>query len=119
MKNIWYLVVFVAVCVVGCTTAILSRDMLLANQGFDLLNQGKYTDAEKRFDEALAENPDNPFALLNQGVVYQTTGRTEKAKSMYEKVIKLNPKETAGRSSESGKTGKTLVEIAKENLEAL
>ncbi len=113
-----FLMVAFVVLVVGCTVAI-TKDAQLTNQGFEALTKGEYSQAETFFDQALAENPDNPYALLNQGVVYQNTNRPEKAKEMYEKVIALNPTERAGRSNIGESQGKPLVQIARENLKAL
>ena len=44
---------------------------------------GDYATAEVRFMEAVAINPANTPALLNLGVVYQNTGRAEKARAAY------------------------------------
>ena len=71
----------------GCTP----KDMTLSDQGFRAISAGNYAEAEKHLEQALSENPDNPYALLNMGVVYQNTGRPEKATEMYERVIELNP----------------------------
>jgi len=70
-------------------------------------------------EEALSLNPDNPYALLNMGVVYHETGRPEKAREMYERVIALQPGEQANLSNIESLEGKNLIEIAKRNLELL
>lgn len=120
MKKIIYLILLFVVLVIGCaTTNNISTDMKYANWGFDFICKGMYVDAEKYLKQALVVNPENPYALLNLGVVYQNTGRPEKARPLYEKVIKLNPKDTATRSNLEGKAGKTLVDLAKENLRIL
>ena len=46
-----------------------------------------YQSAEKYLAEALALNPENPYALLNKGVVYENTDRKPQAIAMYQKVI--------------------------------
>lgn len=94
-------------------------DIQLSNRGFSYLQQGEYAQAEHYLERALGENPDNPYALLNMGAVYQNTGRDEEARSAYERLIMLNPPDVAVVSSDSGAKGKTLVDIAKENLEKL
>jgi len=99
----------------GCTT----KDMTLSDQGFRAISAGNYVEAEKHLEQALSENPDNPYALLNMGVVYQNTGRPEKATEMYERVIGLNPSAKATESNIETATGKPLVEIARENLELI
>ena len=118
-NKIKYLTLLLVVLTVGCATETISRDMKYANWGFEFLSQERYKDAENYLNQALAVNPENPYALLNLGVVYQNTGRPEKARGLYEKVIKLNPKEIVTRSNQEGATGKTLVDLAKENLQRL
>ena len=76
-------------------------------------------EAEASFKEALEVNPDNAFAMLNLGVVYEKTNRISEAVEMYEKVIKRNGSERAGKSNEDEEQGKLLVQIAKNNLAAL
>jgi Flp pilus assembly protein TadD len=116
-----FLLLLFIVLVVGCATGkgMVYSDMQLADQGFEALTQGRYGDAENYLDKALAINPNNPYALLNLGVVYENTKRFEKAKRMYEKVIQMNPPDIAGKSNMEGKAGKTIVDLAKENLQKL
>ncbi len=112
------LALILALSLIGCGTALLTEDMRLANQGYDELLKGNYSDAEGYLEQALAKNPDNPYAMLNLGVVYENTGRTDQAREMYKKLIALNPKARASVTSE-GTGGKPLVEIAQENLQRL
>lgn len=108
--------------VMGCAGASNSNvpyDMTLANEGFKELMRENYEQAEAFFDLALSVNPDNPYALLNLGVVYQNTGRPDKAKLMYQKVIDMNPQLTAKSSTDSNFEGKSLAEIAKINIQSL
>ncbi len=53
------------------------------------------------------------------GVVYQETGRLDKARQMYEKVIALQPKDVAEESNTGSFAGKGLADIARENLKRL
>ena len=73
-------------------------DMELSEQAFEALAAGDYEKAEALLDVALSINPDNPYALLNLGVVYHNTGRIEKAREQYVKVILLDPKENVSTS---------------------
>ena len=99
----------------GCAT----RDMELSNEGFQAISKGDYAQAEGPLKQALSINPDNSYALLNMGVVYQETGRLDKARQMYERLIALQPEEVAEESNTGSFTGKGLVDIAKENLKLL
>ena len=53
------------------------------------------------------------------GVVYQNTGRPDKARQMYQRVINLESKASAQRSNKDWAVGENLEEIAKKNLETL
>jgi general secretion pathway protein D len=96
-----------------------TEDMVLSDQGFELLESEDYDTAEGYFKRALEINPDNPFALLNLGVVYDVKGEREKAIKMYEKVIKLDPDDRAALSTNPEKIGYRLGDIAKDNLKRL
>ncbi|MEJ2723037.1 MAG: tetratricopeptide repeat protein [Deltaproteobacteria bacterium] len=99
----------------GCA----NKDVVLSNRGFEEISRGNYGEAEIHLEEALSLNPDNPYALVNMGVVYHETGRLEKARKMYERVIALQPVEQANLSNIQSLEGKDLLEIAKTNLELL
>jgi nucleoid-associated protein YgaU len=99
----------------GCA----AQDMELSNKGFQELSRGDFKQAEVDLETALALNPDNPYALLNLGVVYQENGRLDKAREKYEKLIALKPDVIAVESNNASLTGKGLVEIAKKNLKLL
>ena len=90
----------------GCA----GKDMKLTTQGSEAIFMNDYQSAEKYLDEALDLNPENPYALLNMGVVYENTGRKEQAISMYQKVIELNPK---------GKEDQSITELARTKLKNL
>jgi tetratricopeptide (TPR) repeat protein len=93
--------------------------MTLSNQGYEELTKANYDQAEKYFSEALYINPDNPYALLNLGQVYQETGHPERARQMYEKVIALGPSDKEKQATYDSEEGKPLVDIATDNLELL
>jgi general secretion pathway protein D len=91
----------------------------LVNLALDEIMERDYAKAEEYLVEALAENPDNPYALINMGVVYQHTDRKERAGQMYQKAIELEPDARAGRASIDDDEGRPLVEIARKNLQTL
>lgn len=119
MKKYWRfaLVLILGAMSVGC--AGKSQDIRLLDQGIQELSKGNYQKAELYFDGALSVNPDNLYALLNMGVIYQITGRSEKACQTYEKIIALDLKEERKQRQKDLVAGKPLVEIARENLEII
>jgi Tfp pilus assembly protein PilF len=102
---------------VGCTTP--PKDDQLVNLALDEIMETDYAKAEEYLVEALAENPDNPYALINMGVVYHNTDRKEQAQQMYRRAIDLEPDSRAGRASINDDEGRPLVEIARKNLQVL
>ena len=103
----------------GLISGCAAKDMTLANKGYEALSDANYADAEGYLSEALYLNPDNPYALLNLGEVYQEMGYTERARQMYEKVIALAPPDSERQATSESKEEKPLVEIAMERLKLL
>ena len=93
--------------------------MRLSDLGYQFLEAKDYEKAKQYFEQALEINPDNPYALLNLGVVYEAQGNRDEAIKMYEKVITLNPEDRAFESTDSEKIGHKLSDIATENLKRL
>lgn len=112
------LFLLLSVLLFGCARS-LSKDVLLSNQGLQEISRGNYPQAERYLKQSLMLNPKNPYALLNMGVVYQNTEKPEQAREMYRKVITLNPKEKAGHSNKGSGVGKTLADLAWDNLKLL
>ncbi len=96
-----------------------TEDMILSGQGFEFLESEDYDTAEDYFERALEINPDNPYALLNLGVIYDEKGEREKAIQMYQKVIQLDPDDRANLSTNPEEIGNRLSDIARDNLERL
>ncbi|MEX1349906.1 MAG: tetratricopeptide repeat protein, partial [Desulfobacterales bacterium] len=120
MKVLLLLLLAIALICVGCSgSSYITQDTYLAHQGFLELLNGNYAMAEANLLVSLDIDPHNSYALLNLGAVYQDTGRTWQAVEMYEKVIELNPEQTAVESNNGKYKGKNLVEIAKKNLRSL
>lgn len=114
-------IVILVIILVGCASSQtdVPQDISLADQGYTELVNENYERAEAIFKVALSINPENPYALLNLGVLYQDTGQIEKARAVYKKLIDLNPDAIAVKSTSNKFKRKKLVDIAKENLEAI
>jgi Tfp pilus assembly protein PilF len=117
IAGIFMISILFACLFAGCATT--RSDMAYSNRGFEELCKQNFTKAEEYLEKALEINPDNAYALLNMGCVCQNTGRPEKARQMYQKVIDLESQSPAERSNEDWARGKKLSEIAKRNLETL
>jgi len=109
------LLVMLAGLLGGCAT----EDTRLSDAGYHEMSKGNYTVAESYLKESLARNPNNPYARLNMGAVYQNTGRYAEAREQYDRLLALEPEERAGADTEDSLVGKPLVEIAQSNLTLL
>lgn len=113
----YLMVIGLVAMLAGC--ASLSRDMRLSNQAYeDILNKD-YTQAEKHLTDALDINPNNPYALINMGVVYENTGRQAQAREMYEKAKAVGSREVPSRTSKDWAKDKPLVDIAERDASGL
>jgi tetratricopeptide (TPR) repeat protein len=115
-KYKWFALILIIVMVAGCVNFLRSEDMRLSNKGLKEIKKGNYQEAEKYLQKTLSTKPDNPYAVLNMGVVYFNTDRKEQARENFNKVLSLAEKEKAQESNENWAVGKELVEIAKRNL---
>mgnify|MGYP001292676063 CR=1 FL=1 len=94
-------------------------DENLVNKGYAEIEAGNFSYAEVYLDSALSINPSNPFALLNMAVVYEKTGREDEARALYAALIRQNPTNIAASAINEGNVGRTITDIARENLAAL
>jgi len=81
----------------------------LADMGFIKLQNKEFSKARGYFQQALKINPDNPYALINLGIVYEHEGNRTQALQMYQQVLDL---------AASG-IDQALLNTARENLRKL
>ena len=99
----------------GCA----GKDKKLTTRSYEAIVMNDYLAAEKYLEEALAVNPDNPYALFNMGVVYEKTGRQQQAISMYQKVLYLYPDGKTTKGKKVSPEEQSLIESAQANLKKL
>ena len=95
------------------------EDMQLSDKGYQYLMLNEYDKARVYYEKALRINPDNPYALLNLGMIYEKQGNKDGAVEMYEKLISSNSDERALTSSNPMQAGRKLTDIARDNLKNL
>ena len=99
---------------------------------YQSIKDKNYADAEQRLLALKEKLPDEPYVLLNLGVVYQMTGRKDEAIAMYERIVaadqdkqdKQDKQNTSGATTADEKAsdrmiGRSPAEIAKRNLSLL
>lgn len=96
-----------------------TNDQILVDKAFNEIQGGNYAYAEVYLDAALQVNPSHSFALLNLGIVYEKTGRDEEARGIYTNLIRLAPTDIASRSGDDAAIGKTVTQLAEEQLAGL
>lgn len=84
--------------------------------GIAELAKGNFLEAENRFDMALAREPDDAYALLAKAILYQSTERPDRARELYERLIRLQPDRAAAMGDWSNLRPQNIVDIAKANL---
>ena len=96
-----------------------SDGMRLTTRGYEAIERGTLVEAELHLETALMLEPDNPFALLNMGYVFQQTGRYDEAREMYQKVIARHSDEKPDRVLVESLKGYSFAALAQRNLAML
>lgn len=65
----------------------------LVNRGNEFFYQGKFEEAIRFYDEALALKPDYSEALFNKGTALCEQGKLKEAISLFDKVLEINPQD--------------------------
>jgi general secretion pathway protein D len=91
----------------------------LSSKGFEKLMAGDLNDAKQFFEEALQIDSQNPYALMNLGVIYEKEMLPQQAIVMYRAVVATGSSLLAEKSSSPEATGRSIVELAKEHIERL
>ncbi len=84
--------------------------------GFAKLQQKEYKAAQGYFLQALKIDPENPYALINMGIIYEHEQQFKKAEETYKQVLELA--DSRQDATESGHTAEdqALLNTARENL---
>ena len=90
----------------------------LADIGFAKLQRKEYKLAKGYFDQALKINPDNPYALINLGIIYEHDKDIPRAREMYRHVLDLVGTQTGADGIEQT-VDPALQDVARENLRQL
>ncbi len=93
-------------------------------RGFKAFDDKDYAKAEVEFLKALEDDPNNPYAQVDLGAVYQNTARPELARVFYQKALITGKDVTPRRKANTDETDKrnndpTLAELAQINLDLL
>ncbi len=87
----------------------------LTDIGFAKLQRKDNRQAKDYFLQALRIDPDNPYATINLGVVYEREGNQAAAREMYQRVLEFDPGEVQGGDGEQ-ESYEALKQLARDNI---
>jgi general secretion pathway protein D len=93
--------------------------MSLIDQGFELMQKGKYAEAKEHFNEALSIDPHNYYAQFNLGAINEREGNFQQAIKLYQMILENASAQAAVNFSDPNKVDSALLQACKENIERL
>ncbi|RWX45872.1 general secretion pathway protein D [Candidatus Electrothrix aarhusensis] len=87
--------------------------------GFAKLQQKKYLEAKGYFQQALKIQPDNPYALINMGIIYEHEKQFTKAAEIYQQVLDFADSHEDSAEADHTHEDQALLNTARENLRKL
>lgn len=85
----------------------------LADMGFAKLQNKEFSKAKAFFDQAMKIDPENPYVLINLGIIYEHDGKNKEAAAKYQQVLELAGR---GDNTVTPAVDDALQNIARENL---
>ena len=122
---------------IGCRTAALAGLVLMLGacgpdratdsaaaqlayqRSFDAISAGDWLKAEQYLVQAKQAFPNDPYVLLNMGVVAQRLGRFGEARGYYQQVVDMAPDAIPVQVSDPKAAGKSLADLARDDLATL
>jgi len=90
-----------------------------ADQAMLALLKGDFIRAEQQVREALAKNPQQPYALMTGAIIYEQIGRPNRARQYYEDLVLLNSTDVSILSNLKSLSPQAIFATAKERLNKL
>ncbi|MGB5685277.1 MAG: type II secretion system secretin GspD [Candidatus Electrothrix sp.] len=84
--------------------------------GFAKLQQKKYSEAKGYFLQALKIAPENPYALINMGIIYEHEKQFNKAAETYQQMLDLADSHQDSAEMDHASEDQALLNTARENL---
>jgi general secretion pathway protein D len=97
----------------------LEHAMTLTRTGYEKLRAEDLAAAKAYFNEALAIDPVNPYALMNMGVIHEKEGRPQQALEMYRAVVTGPAEAVADSTGDSQLAGIPLKQLAQESIDRI
>ncbi|MCI5142043.1 MAG: type II secretion system protein GspD, partial [Candidatus Electrothrix sp. ATG1] len=84
--------------------------------GFAKLQQEEYAEAKGYFRQALKIQPDNPYALINMGIIYEHEKQFKEAEETYQQVLDQADSRKDSSGADHTPEDQALLNTARENL---
>ncbi len=97
--------------------AVLHDVEQFMEKGYNELVAGNLAPAKQFFKKALQIDPQNPYVLINIGIIFEEEKSPQQALTMYQRVVLTGSTASAERSNNQKIIGRTLGELAKERIE--
>ncbi len=96
-----------------------SETMRFTSLGYEQLDEKEYELAKGLFEKAYELDYNNPYAILNLGIIYEQEGNKTEAIKMYQRVISMDTQAKNVFATNPKDQDRKLIDIAKENMERL
>lgn len=103
----------------GCGGDREAAAQLAYRRGFEAIGTGDWLKAQQYLLEAKQAFPNDPYVLLNLGVVAQNLGRFDEARGYYQQVIDRGPDVVPETVSDPSAAGKSLADLARDDMATL
>ncbi|MFH2124254.1 MAG: type II secretion system secretin GspD [Pseudomonadota bacterium] len=93
--------------------------LTLIDQGFELMQKGKYEEAKEQFNKALSMDAYNPYAQFNLATISERENKPQQAIKYYQMILDNHSKQAALLDSGNPNADSALLETCRENLKRL
>ena len=95
-RGVFILIVASAICAVAILKFSDLRSVLLKNNAIYMINQGKFSEAERRLKNLLEQNPSDTEATALLAETLMSQGEYSQAAAYYKRLVKLVPEQSEG-----------------------
>jgi tetratricopeptide (TPR) repeat protein len=88
-------------------------------RSYEAINAGDWLKAQQYLIQARQAFPNDPYIVLNLGVVAQRLGHFDEARGYYDQVVAMAPDVIPEQVTDPNAAGKTLADIARDDIETL
>jgi tetratricopeptide (TPR) repeat protein len=88
-------------------------------RSYEAINAGDWLKAQQYLIQARQAFPDDPYIVLNLGVVAQRLGKFDEARGYYDQVVAMAPDVIPEQVTDPAAAGKSLADIARDDIDTL